>query len=123
MIVVEHDKEMMENADYIVDLGPKAGRKGGEIMAIGTFDDIRRSSSLTAQYLKGIREITVPSERRQGNGKKISLKGCTGNNLKNVDVDFPLGKLICVTGVSGSGKSSLVNGTLHPILSAYFYHS
>ncbi len=123
VIVVEHDKEMMENADYIVDLGPKAGRKGGEIMAIGTFDDIRRSSSLTAQYLKGIREITVPSERRQGNGKKISLKGCTGNNLKNVDVDFPLGKLICVTGVSGSGKSSLVNGTLHPILSAYFYHS
>ncbi|MCR9012205.1 excinuclease ABC subunit UvrA [Gabonibacter chumensis] len=123
VIVVEHDKEMMENADYIVDLGPKAGRKGGEIMAIGTFDDIRRSSSLTAQYLKGIREITVPSERRQGNGKKISLKGCTGNNLKNVDVDFPLGKLICVTGVSGSGKSSLVNGTLHPILSAYFYYS
>ncbi|WP_294143404.1 excinuclease ABC subunit UvrA [uncultured Sanguibacteroides sp.] len=123
VIVVEHDKEMMENADYIVDLGPKAGRKGGEVMAIGTFDDIKRSDSLTAQYLNGIREITVPSERRQGNGKKISLKGCTGNNLKNVDIDFPLGKLICITGVSGSGKSSLVNGTLHPILSAYFYRS
>ena len=120
VIVVEHDKEMMENADYIVDLGPKAGRKGGEIMAIGKYSDILKSDSLTAQYLTGKKMIAIPAERRVGNGKKISLKGCTGNNLKNVDVDFPLGKLICVTGVSGSGKSSLINGTLHPILSAYF---
>ena len=120
VIVVEHDKEMMENADYIVDLGPKAGRKGGEIMAIGKYSDILKSDSLTAQYLTGKKMIAIPAERRVGNGKKISLKGCTGNNLKNVDVDFPLGKLNCVTGVSGSGKSSLINGTLHPILSAYF---
>lgn len=120
VIVVEHDKEMMENADYIVDLGPKAGRKGGEIMAIGKYSDILKSDSLTAQYLTGKKMIAIPAERHVGNGKKISLKGCTGNNLKNVDVDFPLGKLICVTGVSGSGKSSLINGTLHPILSAYF---
>ena len=123
VIVVEHDKEMMENADYIVDLGPKAGRKGGEITAIGGYSDILESDSLTAQYLKGEKVIAIPAERRVGNGKKISLKGCTGNNLKNVSVDFPLGKLICVTGVSGSGKSSLVNGTLHPILSAYFYNA
>ena len=123
VIVVEHDKEMMENADYIVDLGPKAGRKGGEIMAIGKYSDILKSDSLTAQYLTGKKMIAIPAERRVGNGKKISLKGCTGNNLKNVDVDFPLGKLICVTGVSGSGKSSLINGTLHPILSAYFYNA
>ena len=123
VIVVEHDKEMMENADYIVDLGPKAGRKGGEITAIGGYSDILKSDSLTAQYLKGEKVIAIPAERRAGNGKKISLKGCTGNNLKNVSVDFPLGKLICVTGVSGSGKSSLVNGTLHPILSAYFYNA
>mgnify|MGYP005845599411 CR=1 FL=1 len=123
VIVVEHDKEMMENADYIVDLGPKAGRKGGEIMAIGKYSDILKSDSLTAQYLTGKKMIAIPAERRVGNGKKISLKGCMGNNLKNVDVDFPLGKLICVTGVSGSGKSSLINGTLHPILSAYFYNA
>ncbi len=123
VIVVEHDKEMMENADYIVDLGPKAGRKGGEIMAIGKYADILKSDSLTAQYLKGDKKIIVPEERRMGNGKKISLKGCTGNNLKNVSIDFPLGKFICVTGVSGSGKSSLINGTLHPILSAHFYNA
>ena len=123
VIVVEHDKEMMENADYIVDLVRKAGRKGGEIMAIGKYSDILKSDSLTAQYLTGKKMIAIPAERRVGNGKKISLKGCTGNNLKNVDVDFPLGKLICVTGVSGSGKSSLINGTLHPILSAYFYNA
>ena len=123
VIVVEHDKEMMENADYIVDLGPKAGRKGGEIMAIGKYSDILKSDSLTAQYLTGKKMIAIPAERRVGNGKKISLKGCTGNNLKNVDVDFPLGKLICVTGVSGSGKSSLINGTLHPILSVYGYNA
>ena len=123
VIVVEHDKEMMENADYIVDLGPKAGRKGGEITAIGTYSDVLKSDSLTAQYLNGEKVIAVPAVRREGNGKKITLKGCTGNNLKNVSADFPLGKFICITGVSGSGKSSLVNGTLHPILSAHFYNS
>lgn len=123
VIVVEHDKDMMENADYIVDMGPKAGRKGGEIMAIGTIDDIKKSSSLTAQYLNGQREISIPEQRREGNGKFLTLKGCTGNNLKNVDAHFPLGMLIGVTGVSGSGKSSLINGTLHPILSQYFYNS
>lgn len=123
VIVVEHDKEMMENADYIVDLGPKAGRKGGEITAIGGYSDILKSDSLTAQYLKGEKVIAIPAERRPGNGKKLTLKGCTGNNLKNVSVDFPLGKFICVTGVSGSGKSSLINGTLHPILSAHYYNS
>ena len=120
---MEHDKEMMENADYIVDLGPKAGRKGGEITAIGGYSDILKSDSLTAQYLKGEKVIAIPAERRPGNGKKLTLKGCTGNNLKNVSVDFPLGKFICVTGVSGSGKSSLINGTLHPILSAHYYNS
>ena len=123
VIVVEHDKEMMQNADYIVDLGPKAGRKGGNIVAIGTYDDILKSDSLTAQYLNGQKEIAIPKHRREGNGKSLVLRGCSGNNLKNVDVEFPLGKLICVTGVSGSGKSSLVNGTLYPILSARFYNS
>ena len=123
VIVVEHDKEMMQNADYIVDLGPKAGRKGGNVVAIGSYEDILKSDSLTAQYLNGQKEIAVPSVRREGNGKKIVLEGCSGNNLKNVKVEFPLGKFICVTGVSGSGKSSLVNGTLYPILSAHFYNS
>lgn len=123
VIVVEHDKEMMQNADYIVDLGPKAGRKGGYVVAVGSYEDILKSDSLTAQYLNGQKEIAVPRERREGNGKKIVLEGCSGNNLKNVKVEFPLGKFICVTGVSGSGKSSLVNGTLYPILSAYFYNS
>lgn len=123
VIVVEHDKEMMQNADYIVDLGPKAGRKGGNVVAIGSYEDILKSDSLTAQYLNGQKEIAVPVVRREGNGKKIVLEGCSGNNLKNVKVEFPLGKFICVTGVSGSGKSSLVNGTLYPILSAHFYNS
>lgn len=121
VIVVEHDREMMENADYIVDIGPGAGRKGGEIMAAGTYEDIKKSDSLTAQYLNGTRKIDIPGRRREGNGKFLTLSGCTGNNLKNVKVDIPLGKLICVTGVSGSGKSSLINGTLHPILAAKFY--
>lgn len=123
VIVVEHDKEMMENADYIVDMGPKAGRKGGEVMAAGRIEDICRSNSLTAQYLTGKKEIKVPEERRKGNGKSLTLKGCTGHNLKNVDVSIPLGVLVCVTGVSGSGKSSLINGTLRPILSEKFYRS
>lgn len=123
VIVVEHDREMMENADYIVDMGPKAGRKGGEVVAIGTFEDIRKSDSLTAQYLNGQKEIKIPEKRREGNGKFLTLKGCSGNNLKNVDVRIPLGMLVCVTGVSGSGKSSLINGTLHPILSEKFYHA
>lgn len=123
VIVVEHDKEMMENADYIVDMGPKAGRKGGEVMAAGTIDVIRKSNSLTAQYLNGQKEIRVPEMRRQGNGKYLTLKGCTGNNLKKVEVTIPLGMLVCITGVSGSGKSSLINGTLRPVLSEKFYHS
>lgn len=123
VIVVEHDKDMMESADYIVDMGPLAGRKGGDIMAIGTIEDIKKSNSLTAQYLNRVKEIALPEARRKGNGHFLSLKGCTGNNLKNVDVDIPLGVLVCVTGVSGSGKSSLINGTLHPILSEMFYRS
>lgn len=123
VIVVEHDKEMMEKADYIVDMGPKAGRKGGEVMAVGTIDDIRRSDSLTAQYLNGVKTIRIPEERRKGNGKYLKLSGCTGNNLKDVDVEIPLGMLVCVTGVSGSGKSSLINGTLRPILSEKFYRA
>lgn len=123
VIVVEHDKEMMEHADYIVDMGPKAGRKGGEVMAIGNIDDIRKSNSLTAQYLNGQKEISIPQVRRHGNGKFLTLKGCTGNNLKKVDVSIPLGVLVGITGVSGSGKSSLINGTLRPILSEKFYRS
>lgn len=123
VIVVEHDREMMENADYIVDMGPKAGRKGGDVVASGTIDDIKNSNSLTAQYLTGVKEIRMPEKRREGNGKFLTLKGCTGNNLKKVDVSIPLGMLVCVTGVSGSGKSSLINGTLHPILSEKFYRA
>ena len=120
VIVVEHDREMMESADYIV---PKAGRKGGEVTAIGTIDDIKKSDSLTAQYLNGTKKIQIPEKRREGNGKFLTLKGCTGNNLKKVDVSIPLGMLVCVTGVSGSGKSSLINGTLHPILTEKFYRA
>lgn len=123
VIVVEHDQEMMENADYIVDMGPKAGRQGGEVTAIGTIEDIKQSSSLTAQYLNGTRKIKIPEFRREGSGKFLTLRGCTGNNLKNVDVSIPLGMLVCVTGVSGSGKSSLINGTLHPILANKFYRA
>jgi len=123
IIVVEHDKEMICAADYIIDIGPKAGKHGGKIVAKGTLKEILNSGTLTADYLNNLKQIEIPAERRPGNGKKISLKGCCGNNLKNISVDLPLGNLICVTGVSGSGKSTLINETLHPILSAHFYNS
>lgn len=123
VIVVEHDKEMMLESDYIVDLGPKAGKKGGEIVFAGTPREMLESNTVTADYLNGKRRIEVPEVRREGNGKKLMLKGCRGNNLRNVDVEFPLGTFLCVTGVSGSGKSSLINGTLQPILSRHFYKS
>ncbi len=130
VIVVEHDEEMMREADFIVDVGPEAGRRGGEIVAVGTFDDIVKSNSITADYLTGRRAIEVPKKLRKGSGEKIVLVGAKGNNLKGVDgkgkpqrVEFPLGKLICVTGVSGSGKSSLINGTLRPILSRELHRS
>lgn len=123
IIVVEHDEEMMLAADYIVDIGPKAGRRGGEVVFQGTPRQMLKEHTLTSQYLNGEMSIAVPEKRRQGNGKFIILKGCKGNNLKNVDVEFPLGKMIVVTGVSGSGKSTLINETLQPILSHHFYRS
>lgn len=123
VIVVEHDKDMMLEADYIVDIGPKAGRKGGEVVFEGTPDEMLRTQTLTARYLNGSLRIEVPSVRRKGNGQTLELLGCTGHNLQNVDFRLPLGTLTCVCGVSGSGKSSLVNGTLHPILSKKFYRS
>lgn len=123
VIVVEHDKDMMLNADYIVDIGPKAGRKGGEVVFQGTPTEMLKQHTMTSQYLNGEMKIEVPAERRKGNGKSIILRGASGNNLKNVDVEFPLGKLIVVTGVSGSGKSTLINETLQPILSQHFYRS
>ena len=123
VIVVEHDEDMMREADYIVDIGPKAGRKGGEVVFQGTPKEMLNTDTLTAQYLNGMQKIAIPKKRREGNGKSLILKGCTGNNLKHVDVEFPLGKLIVVTGVSGSGKSTLINETLQPILSQHFYRS
>ena len=123
VIVVEHDRDMMLNADYIVDIGPKAGRKGGEVVFQGTVDDMLKADTITAQYLNGKLNIELPATRRKGNGKSLVLRGCRGNNLKNIDMEFPLGELILVTGVSGSGKSTLINETLYPILSKHFYRS
>ena len=123
VLVVEHDRDMMLAADYIVDIGPKAGRKGGEVVFQGTPQEMLRQHTLTAQYLNNEMKIEVPKERRKGNGKSIIIHGARGNNLKNIDVEFPLGKLIVVTGVSGSGKSTLINETLQPILSQHFYRS
>ncbi|MCK0124570.1 excinuclease ABC subunit UvrA [Gelidibacter sp. F2691] len=122
VIVVEHDKDMIECADYVIDIGPKAGKYGGEIISVGTPEELKTHHTLTADYLNGTRQIEVPTSRRKGNGKFIELKGCTGNNLKNVSVKFPLGKMIGVTGVSGSGKSTLINETLYPILNAYYFN-
>ena len=121
VLVVEHDKDMIEQADFVFDIGPGAGVHGGEIVSAGTFDDLKKHSTLTADYLTGRKEIAVPKERRAGNGNFIKLSGASGNNLKNVSVKFPLGQMICVTGVSGSGKSTLINETLYPILNAHIY--
>ena len=123
ILVVEHDKEMMLQADYVIDIGPLAGRKGGNVVFAGTPQELLRQHTLTADYLNGTRAIEVPRQRRAGNGKSLVLKGCRGNNLKGVDVELPLGRFICVTGVSGSGKSTLINATLQPILSQRFYRS
>lgn len=123
VIVVEHDKDMMLAADYVIDMGPKAGRLGGEVVFAGTPQEMLRTHTLTSRYLNGECAIEIPAERRKGNGHSIWLRGAKGNNLKNIDVEFPLGKLICITGVSGSGKSTLINETLQPILSQKFYRS
>lgn len=123
VIVVEHDKDMMLESDYVIDMGPKAGRLGGEVVFAGTSQEMLKTHTVTAQYLNGEQKIAVPDHRRKGNGKFLKLHGASGNNLKHVDVEFPLGKLICVTGVSGSGKSTLINETLQPILSQNFYRS
>ena len=123
VVVVEHDKDMMLESDYVIDIGPKAGRKGGKVVFAGTPEEMLKSGTLTAGYLNGSLKIEVPAKRRKGNGKKLTLKGCSGNNLKDVDLTLPLGALICVTGVSGSGKSTIINATLQPILSQKFYRS
>ncbi|CAM4034497.1 MULTISPECIES: excinuclease ABC subunit UvrA [Flavobacterium] len=123
VIVVEHDKDMIERADHVIDIGPKAGRFGGQIISEGTPQEILQHNTITAQYMNGKMNIEIPSTRREGNGKTLKLSGATGNNLKNVTVEFPLGKLICVTGVSGSGKSTLINETLYPILNAHFFNA
>ncbi|SFN80462.1 excinuclease ABC subunit A [Bizionia echini] len=122
VIVVEHDKDMIEHADYVIDIGPRAGKHGGEIISIGTPEELKTHNTLTADYLNGKKEIEVPKKRREGNGKTLTLKGCTGNNLKNVSVDIPLGKMIGITGVSGSGKSTLINETLYPIMNAHYFN-
>ncbi len=123
VIVVEHDKDMMLNADYVIDMGPKAGRNGGEVIFQGTPQEMLKQSTLTSNYLNGTLRVEVPKERRKGNGNKLSIIGASGNNLKDVDIDIPLGTLVCVTGVSGSGKSTLINETLQPILSKHFYRA
>ena len=123
VIVVEHDKDMILEADFVVDLGPKAGVNGGEVIAAGSWSKIKDIASLTTDYILDRKQIEIPKKRRKGNGKKIVLKGCSGNNLKKIDIDFPLGKFICVTGVSGSGKSTLINETLHPLLATAIYKS
>jgi excinuclease ABC subunit A len=122
VIVVEHDRDMIMCADHVIDIGPKAGKHGGEIISQGTPEELKNHHTLTADYITGVKEIAVPKTRRKGNGKKIVLSGCTGNNLKNVKVEFPLGKMIGVTGVSGSGKSTLINETLYPIMNAYYFN-
>jgi excinuclease ABC subunit A len=122
VLVVEHDKDMIEEADYVIDIGPKAGKYGGEIISKGTPKELLKENTITAQYLNGKMKFDIPKKRREGNGKSIKLSGASGNNLKNVTVEFPLGKLICVTGVSGSGKSTLINETLYPILNAHIYN-
>jgi excinuclease ABC subunit A len=122
VIVVEHDKDMIERADYVIDIGPKAGKFGGEIISIGTPAETLKSNTITAKYLNGEMKIEVPSKRRKGNGKFMKLTGATGNNLKNVSIELPLGTMICITGVSGSGKSTLINETLYPILNAYYFN-
>lgn len=122
VIVVEHDKDMIERADHVIDIGPRAGKNGGEIISQGTPEELLKEKTLTAEYLNGKKKIEVPKTRREGNGKYIELKGCTGNNLKNISVKLPLGKMIGVTGVSGSGKSTLINETLYPILNAYYFN-
>ncbi|WP_374401408.1 excinuclease ABC subunit UvrA [Flavobacterium sp.] len=123
VIVVEHDKDMIERADYVIDIGPKAGRFGGQIISKGTPKELLKENTITAQYMSGKMQIEVPKIRREGNGKSIKLSGATGNNLKNVSIEIPLGKLVCVTGVSGSGKSTLINETLYPILNAHFFNA
>ena len=122
VIVVEHDKDMIETADYVIDIGPKAGKYGGEIISIGTPKETLASDTITAQYLNGKMKFEIPKKRRKGNGKFLKLTGATGNNLKNVSIEIPLGQLTCVTGVSGSGKSTLINETLYPILNAYYFN-
>lgn len=123
VIVVEHDKDMIERADYVIDIGPKAGRFGGQIISKGTPKELLKETTITAQYMNGKMQIEVPKSRREGNGKSLKLTGATGNNLKNVSIEIPLGKLVCVTGVSGSGKSTLINETLYPILNAHFFNA
>ncbi|MEO1012436.1 MAG: excinuclease ABC subunit UvrA [Bacteroidota bacterium] len=122
IIVVEHDKDMIQHADHVIDIGPRAGKHGGEIISQGTPEQLQEHHTLTADYITGKKEIPIPIKRRKGNGKKITLSGCTGNNLKNVTVSFPLGKMIGVTGVSGSGKSTLINETLYPIMNAHYFN-
>jgi len=123
VIVVEHDKDMIMHADHVIDIGPGAGIHGGNILATASPKNLLKHDTLTSQYITGKKEIAVPKKKRKGNGKKLSIKGATGHNLKNVSAEFPLGCFICITGVSGSGKSSLINETLYPILSHHFYKS